>query len=90
MAIKTIDETKLSAIGDAIRAKTGDTALLTLDDMPNEIANIETGGGSAGGDNFLTWYNEFMEHVDTNNLYYYEIDFPDAYFVPSIGNFCQS
>ena len=36
---------KLTAIGDAIRAKTGGTELLTLDAMPNEIASIETGGG---------------------------------------------
>ena len=36
---------KLSAIGDAIRAKTGGTELLTLDAMPNEIASIQTGGG---------------------------------------------
>ena len=36
---------KLSAIGNAIRAKTGGTELLTLDAMPNEIASIETGGG---------------------------------------------
>lgn len=36
---------KLSAIGDAIRAKTGGTELLTLDAMPNEIASIKTGGG---------------------------------------------
>ena len=33
---------KLSAIGNAIRAKTGGTELLTLDTMPNEIASIET------------------------------------------------
>ena len=38
---------KLSAIGDAIRAKTGGTELLTLDEMPDEIAAIQTGGGSA-------------------------------------------
>ena len=37
---------KLSAIGNAIRAKTGRTELLTLDAMPNEIASIETGGGT--------------------------------------------
>lgn len=39
---------KLNAVGDAIRAKTGKTDLLTLDDMVTEIAAIETGGG--GGD----------------------------------------
>ena len=35
---------KLEAVGDAIRAKTGKTDLLTLDDMVVEIAGIETGG----------------------------------------------
>ena len=39
---------KLSAIGDAIREKTGKTELLTLDAMPLEIASIETGGGGGG------------------------------------------
>lgn len=38
---------KLSAIGDAIREKTGKTELLTLDQMPVEIAGIETGGGGS-------------------------------------------
>lgn len=41
---------KLSAIGVAIRAKTGKTDLITLDDMPAEIASIETGGGGGGGE----------------------------------------
>lgn len=36
---------KLSAIGNAIRAKTGKTEMLTLDQMPVEIASIVTGGG---------------------------------------------
>ena len=35
---------KLSAIGNAIREKTGGTELLTLDQMANEIANIQGGG----------------------------------------------
>lgn len=35
---------KLTAIGNAIRAKTGGSALLTLDQMPTAIANIQTGG----------------------------------------------
>jgi hypothetical protein len=39
---------KLSAIGDAIRAKTGKTDKMTLDQMPNEIASIQTGGGGGG------------------------------------------
>ncbi len=35
---------KLTAIADSIREKTGKTDLLTLDQMPVEIAAIETGG----------------------------------------------
>lgn len=41
---------KLTAIGVAIRAKTGKSDLLTLDQMPTEIASITTGGG--GGEEF--------------------------------------
>lgn len=36
---------KLSAIGNAIRAKTGKSDLMTLDEMPQEISSISTGGG---------------------------------------------
>ena len=39
---------KLSAIGEAIREKTGKSALLTLDAMPEEIRSIITGGGGEG------------------------------------------
>lgn len=38
---------KLTAIGNAIREKTGGTDLLTLDQMATEIANISGGGGEA-------------------------------------------
>ena len=36
---------KLSAIGDAIREKTGTVDLIPLEDMPEFIDNIQTGGG---------------------------------------------
>ncbi len=35
---------KLTAIAEAIRSKTGKAATMTLDEMPTEIAGIETGG----------------------------------------------
>ena len=38
---------KLTAIGNAIRAKNGETALYTLDEMPQKIAAIEGGGGGS-------------------------------------------
>ena len=39
---------KMTAIADAIRDKTGKTDSLTLDQMATEIAGIETGGGNSG------------------------------------------
>ena len=44
---------KLSAIGDAIREKTGKDDLLTLDEMPAEISAIETGGGELPEEAFI-------------------------------------
>ena len=52
---------KLSAIGDAIREKTGKEDLLTLDQMPLEIASIETGG-----------CEDFLAQRITNTLVSYE------------------
>lgn len=54
---------KLSAIGDAIREKTGKTDLFTLEQMPIEIAAIESGGGGEK----LTLFTPSIE-VDTNTL----------------------
>lgn len=43
---------KLTAIGDAIRSKTGKSELLTLDAMPQEIQSIQTGGGDASTEDY--------------------------------------
>jgi hypothetical protein len=48
MAKVFIEETTLTAIGDAIRSKTGKTELIDPANMDTEIASIEAGGG--GGD----------------------------------------
>lgn len=45
MAIRQIEDFKIKEIANAIRSKTGKTATLTLDQMSEEIAGIETGGG---------------------------------------------
>ena len=42
---------KLSAIGDAIRAKTGRTEKLTLDQMPDAINSITSGSSGGGSSN---------------------------------------
>ena len=75
---------KLSAIGDAIREKTGKSELLTLDAMPGEIASIETGGGGSievepivltgdcrykcGGDMASKYIELFGNTVSTKNI----------------------
>ena len=53
---------KLSAIGDAIRAKTGETGLLRLDEMPGAIAGIQTGGGE-GEDFFVGFLNDTLTEI---------------------------
>lgn len=51
---------KLNAIGDAIRAKTGKSEKLTLDEMPIEIASLSDAGG---GETMVgTWiFNEVLD-----------------------------
>lgn len=55
---------KLTAIADAIRGKTGGTALLTLDDMAAAIAGIPSGGG--GGSGLAYDMGEFVLESDSN------------------------
>lgn len=50
MAKVFIEETTLTAIGDAIREKTGSTDLIAPGNMPTEIKSIVSGGGSGDGD----------------------------------------
>lgn len=56
---------KLSAIGDAIRRKTGKTDKLTLDNMVSEIDSIQSGGGSAPSITVRDFLSETLtEYVD--------------------------
>ena len=48
MSRAIITESKLTAIADAIRAKTGGTQDLTVDEMASEIGNIDTDGKTSG------------------------------------------
>lgn len=57
---------KLSAIGNAIREKTGKSDLLTLEQMPQEIAGIQTGVGDG---QFATLVDGTMtDFVATNQM----------------------
>ena len=79
-----IEETSLSAIGDAIRAKTGKTELFSPAQMPAEIESIETGGEIeevvVSGSAFERWlFDGMMEYEDgtlsgTPIDYYNEIE----------------
>ena len=49
MAVRRIEDTKLTAIANAIRDKTGSTGTLTVDAMPAAIAGIVTGTSLPSG-----------------------------------------
>jgi hypothetical protein len=59
---------KLKAIGNAIRAKTGGTEELTLDQMVTEIEGIE-GGSGGGSDGSTHWENLYINGVAEYALY---------------------
>lgn len=64
MAKVFIEETSLTAIGDAIRAKTGGTEALTVPTgMVDAIASIETGGGGSGGNDIQAIEDGFLNHT---------------------------
>lgn len=48
MAVRKINESTLMDIADAIRSKTGGSALINPEDMASEIESIKTSGGSGG------------------------------------------
>ena len=64
---------KLTAIGDAIREKTGKSDLLTLDQMPTEIRSITTAQGYAPTDEDLT-FKENSQHLFYNDNYNWIIE----------------
>ena len=54
MTTYAIKDTTLTSIGNAIRAKTGSTDLLTPADMVTEISSIASGGGEIPSE-YLTY-----------------------------------
>ena len=66
---------KLTAIGNAIREKSGTTDLIPLADMPQAILNIEGGGGASTGnyeEAFNALYNaSFMNAVNLERIDFY-------------------
>lgn len=64
---------KLTAICDSIRAKTGSTGLIPIDDIPQAIANIQTGGGIIEVDELPS------TNIDSNAFYKTPRKFIDVY-----------
>lgn len=58
---------KLTAIADAIRAKTGGTAALTLDGMAEAVAGIEAGGGGVSFDGLTVLSGTFTPSADVSS-----------------------
>ena len=68
MANVFIEENTLTAIGDAIRAKTGGTEGILPADMPAQIESIETGTVD-GNDAFWSTYQDNGNRADYNNAF---------------------
>ena len=64
---------KLTAIGNAIREKTGKSDLLTLDQMPTEIRSITSAQGYVPTDEDLT-FKENSQHLFYNDNYNWIIE----------------
>lgn len=62
MAKYTIEDTTLTAIGDAVRSKTGKTELIPVTSLAAEIESIETGGGG-GGTGGDEWIGDGNTHI---------------------------
>lgn len=58
-----VSSEKITAIANAIRAKTGNPSTMLLDDMPTQIASIEGGGGD-GELSVNAYFEGVLEEVD--------------------------
>lgn len=78
MAEYLIQDTTLTAIGDAIRAKTGGAELIAPENMPTEIESIQSGGED--------WVNQ----ITTYTSLFYKREFPEGYdLVIKCNDFAQ-
>lgn len=93
MAVRKINESTLAAIGNAIRSKTGGSALINPEDMASEIESITGGGGIVLPPNMLdglTWNRGYFSTsgtlVDASvnkemySNYYIEVEPTEKYF----------
>ena len=79
MAEYIIQDTTLTAIGDAIRAKTGSTELIAPENVPTKIESIQSGGED--------WVNQ----ITTYTSLFYQREFPEGYdLVIKCNDFAQS
>lgn len=83
---------KLTAIADAIRAKTGETGKMTLEQMPGKIGGISGGGTSGGFDTSQMVSCHFTSEIssidltglDTSNFIVTESMFADCVNITSL------
>ena len=68
MSKVSIEESTLSAIGDAIRKKTGESALLSPLDMPTAIGSISGGGGGGGDEDSPFVYTKTEKQIEKERL----------------------
>ena len=80
MSQAIVTESKLTAIGDAIRQQLGTSTPYTLDEMATAIASISGGGGGGGDDNKL---EVMVFDYDGTILDQVKLDNGDTYTLPT-------
>lgn len=76
MAVRKINESTLTAIGNAIRSKTGGSALINPEDMATEIESIQTGGASP--------WELIVDHTSEERTQTVRADIPQEYQTENI------
>ena len=72
---------KLEAIGEAIRGKTGGREKLTLEDMAEAIASIQTGGGGGASVSEVTLATAFTKASDAAFIFEAMTNFSYTLFI---------
>lgn len=80
MGIRKINESTLTAIADAIRAKTGGSALINPEDMADAIDSIQTGGG----DTFAEFLSGQMSSYTSADVTVYDTSSFSRVYLPNV------
>lgn len=81
---------KLTAIADAIRAKTGETGTMTLEQMPGKIGGISGGGGGGFDMSQITTTTSMFESSNAESIDVSGLDVSNVNEMSRMFAYCQN